>query len=95
MRTTADHDRFAALAREAEAILADQVVFIPLLARAAVSAVWADEIAGYGYPPGSTLGHRNLGARVGLGLPVGTRLPQPGRPPRLRGDAASGRKELP
>ena len=49
MRTTADHDRFAALAREAENILADQVVFIPLVARATVSAVWADEIAGYGY----------------------------------------------
>jgi len=49
MRTTADHDRFAALAREAENILADQVVFIPLVARATVSAVWADEMAGYGY----------------------------------------------
>jgi peptide/nickel transport system substrate-binding protein len=49
MRTTADHDRFAALAREAENILADQVVFIPLLTRATLSAVWADEIAGYGY----------------------------------------------
>jgi len=49
MRATADHDRFAALAREAEAILADQVVIIPLVARAMVSAVWADEIAGYGY----------------------------------------------
>ena len=49
MRTTADHDRFADLAREAENILADQVVFIPLLTRATLSAVWADEIAGYGY----------------------------------------------
>lgn len=49
MRTTADHDRFAALAREAENILADQVVIIPLVARAMVSAVWADEIDGYGY----------------------------------------------
>ena len=49
MRATADHDRFAALAREAENILADQVVIIPLVARATLSAVWADEIAGYGY----------------------------------------------
>lgn len=49
MRATADHDRFAALAREAENILADQVVIIPLMARAMVSAVWGDEIAGYGY----------------------------------------------
>jgi ABC-type transport system substrate-binding protein len=49
MRTTADHDRFAALAREAENILAGQVVLIPLVTRAMVSAVWADEIAGYGY----------------------------------------------
>ncbi|MBN2113136.1 MAG: hypothetical protein JW785_03310, partial [Acidimicrobiia bacterium] len=49
MRATADHDGFAALAREAEAILADQVVIIPLVTRAMVSAVWADEIAGYGY----------------------------------------------
>ena len=49
MRTTADHDRFAALAREAENVLADQVFFIPRLTGATLSAVWADEIAGYGY----------------------------------------------
>ena len=51
MAATADHDEFAALAAEAEQILADQVVIIPLLARTDVGAVWADEIGGFVHSP--------------------------------------------
>ena len=51
MAATADHARFATLAREAEHILADQVVIIPLIARNDVGAVWADEIGGYAHTP--------------------------------------------
>lgn len=45
--TSADHDAVLTMAGEAERILADQVVVIPLVARSSVGAVWADEIAGY------------------------------------------------
>ena len=51
MAATADHDEFAALAAEAEQILADQVVIIPLVARTDVGAVWADEIGGFVHSP--------------------------------------------
>ncbi len=51
MRTTADHEVFADLAREAEQILADQVVFIPLLTRSSVGAVWTNRVEGYIHSP--------------------------------------------
>ncbi len=46
MRTTVDADALRALAREAEEILADQVVIIPLVARGSALAWWADELGG-------------------------------------------------
>ncbi|MFH1330070.1 MAG: ABC transporter substrate-binding protein [Actinomycetota bacterium] len=51
MAATADRDEFTALAAEAERILADQVVVIPLIARNTVGAVWVDQIAGYVHSP--------------------------------------------
>lgn len=47
MASTADRRRFEALAAEAEGILADQVVLIPLIARTTVGAVRGDRIDGY------------------------------------------------
>lgn len=46
MRTTADRDRVLALAAEAEDILADQVVLIPLATRGSALAWWGDSLAG-------------------------------------------------
>ncbi|NQV06140.1 hypothetical protein HQ535_06295 [bacterium] len=51
MEATADIDEFTSLAIEAEQILADQVVFIPLSTRNAYGAVWASRIDGYVYSP--------------------------------------------
>jgi len=48
---TVDTDRLVALIAEMEAILADQVMFIPLYARLDPGAVWADEMAGYKHNP--------------------------------------------
>jgi ABC-type transport system substrate-binding protein len=46
MRATADRDRLLELAAEAEEILADQVVIIPLATRGKGAAWWSDALAG-------------------------------------------------
>jgi peptide/nickel transport system substrate-binding protein len=46
MSRTADRDRFLQLAAQAEEILADQVVLIPLATRGSALAWWADTLAG-------------------------------------------------
>lgn len=46
MRATADRDRLLVLAAEAEEILADQVVIIPLATRGSAVAWWSDAVAG-------------------------------------------------
>ncbi len=51
MRRTVDGGEIVRLAREAEAILADQVVIIPVVTRSDPGAVWADELAGYVHNP--------------------------------------------
>jgi peptide/nickel transport system substrate-binding protein len=56
MARTVDDDRIRALLSEAEEILADQAVILPLHARIVVGAVWADEIGGYVFNP-SQAGH--------------------------------------
>jgi len=60
MNATVDEDELAALVAEAEALLADNVVFIPLYARLNPSAVWADEIAGYVHNPSQAQDTWNL-----------------------------------
>lgn len=56
MQTTIDETELAALVAEAESILADQVVIIPLYSRLVASAHWADELAGFEMNP-SLAGH--------------------------------------
>jgi ABC-type transport system substrate-binding protein len=56
MAGTVDDDRLRALLSEAEEILADQAVILPLQARIVVGAVWADEIGGYTFNP-TMVGH--------------------------------------
>jgi peptide/nickel transport system substrate-binding protein len=56
MRSTTDAPEVFLLARQAEELLADQVVVIPLGAHPTVGAVWADEIQGYRMNP-SVAGH--------------------------------------
>ena len=56
MNSTVDDAEITALIAEAEEILADQAVILPLHARLTVGAVWADEIGGYAYNP-SWAGH--------------------------------------
>jgi peptide/nickel transport system substrate-binding protein len=51
MRATADRDVVLALAAEAEEILADQVVLIPLATRGSALAWWGDRLAGPGHHP--------------------------------------------
>jgi len=51
MNATVDVDELVALLNEAETILADQVVIIPLYARLDPGAVWADEIGGFKHNP--------------------------------------------
>ncbi len=51
MNATVDEDELIALINEAENILADNVVIIPLYARLDPGAVWADEVAGYKHNP--------------------------------------------
>ncbi len=46
-----DEDELVAVINEAEQLLADQVVIIPLYARLDPGAVWADEVAGYKHNP--------------------------------------------
>ena len=65
LAATADRDEFAALAAEAEQILADQVVVIPLIARNTVGAVWADRIASYVHSPWLTTWNIETWRRVG------------------------------
>jgi ABC-type oligopeptide transport system substrate-binding subunit len=47
MNQTLDQTRLVELVREAEMLLADSLVFIPLYSRPVVGAVWADAIGGY------------------------------------------------
>lgn len=47
MNATADDDGLIELIHEAENILADNLVIIPLYAKPAVAAIWADEFAGF------------------------------------------------
>ncbi len=54
MHTTVDEDDLRSLAREAEEILADQVVIIPVVARGSALAWWADELGGVVHNPGQT-----------------------------------------
>jgi len=51
LNATVDTDELTALMEEAEAILAAEVVIIPLYARLDPGAVWADEVAGYKHNP--------------------------------------------
>ncbi len=51
MNATVDETQIIALVREAEEILADQVVIIPLSSRLVAGAVWADEIGGFKMNP--------------------------------------------
>ncbi|GBE26055.1 hypothetical protein BMS3Bbin02_02348 [bacterium BMS3Bbin02] len=47
MNTTVDDAQLRSLIAEAEGILADQAVILPLFSRLVVGAVWGDEIGGY------------------------------------------------
>ncbi len=61
MNATVDQDELIALIAEAENIVADNVVIIPLYARLVTAAVWADEVAGFKHNP-SQSGHTwNMG----------------------------------
>lgn len=51
MNATVDRDRLLALIAEAEEILADQVVIIPIYGRLDPGLVWADELGGYVHNP--------------------------------------------
>ena len=51
LHTTVDPSRIVELVVEAEGILADQVVIVPLFARPTVGAVWANEVGGYQHNP--------------------------------------------
>ncbi len=58
LTAAADPDTILSDVLEAESILADQVVFVPLYQRPSAGAVWADRVAGYVHNPsgaGSTL----------------------------------------
>ncbi len=56
INATVDDVELLALIQEAENILADNLVFIPLYARLVTAAVWEDEIGGYKHNPTSS-GH--------------------------------------
>ncbi|MEE8457965.1 MAG: hypothetical protein V3S28_07945, partial [Acidimicrobiia bacterium] len=47
MNTTVDETEIIALVREAEEILADQAVILPIVQRLVMGAVWGDEIGGF------------------------------------------------
>jgi peptide/nickel transport system substrate-binding protein len=51
MNATVDEGELTALINEAENILADNLVIIPLYARLVTAAVWADEIGGFKHNP--------------------------------------------
>jgi peptide/nickel transport system substrate-binding protein len=65
MAATADRDEFATLARQAEQLLADQVVLIPLVARGSVGAVWTDRITGYVHSPFANTWNVETWQRIG------------------------------
>lgn len=51
MNATVDEEELIALIQEAEQILADQLVIIPLYARLVTAAVWEDEVGGFKHNP--------------------------------------------
>ena len=51
LNASVDEDVLIPLMQEAEQIMADQVVIIPLYARLVTSAVWGDEIGGHKHNP--------------------------------------------
>jgi len=51
LNASVDPDILIPLMQEGEAILADQVVIIPLYARLVTSAVWGDEVGGHKHNP--------------------------------------------
>jgi peptide/nickel transport system substrate-binding protein len=51
MNATVDDTEIRELIAEAEEILADQAVILPMFSRASIGAVWGDEIGGYRYNP--------------------------------------------
>ena len=51
MNATVDHTELTVLIREAENILADELVIIPLFPHPVAAAVWADEILGFRHNP--------------------------------------------
>ena len=51
MNATVDHAELTVLIREAENILADELVIIPLFPHPVAAAVWADEIVGFRHNP--------------------------------------------
>ncbi len=65
MRSTADRDHFAALAQQAEQILADQAVVLPLITRNTVGVAWGDEIGGYIHSPSSDTWNIETWRRIG------------------------------
>jgi peptide/nickel transport system substrate-binding protein len=53
MNATVDEDEIIALVHEAEEILADQAVILPIVQRLTAAAVWGDEIGGFKHNPTS------------------------------------------
>ena len=51
LNSSVDQDELIPLINEAESILADQVVIIPLYARLVTAAVWGDEVGGFKHNP--------------------------------------------
>jgi ABC-type transport system substrate-binding protein len=56
MNATVDIDELIPLFQEAENLLADNVVIIPLYARLSVGAAWGDEVGNFKHNP-ATNGH--------------------------------------
>ncbi len=61
MNATVDAEELRVLINEAESILADNVVMIPLYARLDPGAVWADEVGGYKHNPSQASDTWNVG----------------------------------
>lgn len=57
MKATVDEEALIPLINEAEKILADNVVLIPLYARLVTAAVWGDEVAGFKHNPQTGASH--------------------------------------
>ena len=51
MNRTVDDSELSQLVAEAEEVLADQMVILPLYARLSVGAVWEDEVGGFRMNP--------------------------------------------